>query len=338
MKPITNCLIATLLGFATLANATPPSYAVTDLGLGTAIVGINNSGEVLAYDVSNRVAVYRKDGWIRELDLFPTLATTCSFVPVEFPLSLIAGGINNHGAVVFDAHPRNGPTGGSPNCIVIYSDNALQLQAMLGEGGEATGINDAGQIVGQATDSVGLVGFGPECDFANGGNFIDAVAINDSEQILGRAVGGAELCTNGVWHPISVPKGAADTMIATAINNKGEVVGYNEFTSPSRAILYSSGTSHYLETFPGGANPRPQSINVHGQVVGTSGDVTASVNFLYDAGKMYELAPLISATDPYKNLVAGLSGSASINDAGVIASAGTDPSGAVHLYILTPIT
>jgi probable HAF family extracellular repeat protein len=334
MKPITNCLMAALLGIATSSNAAPPSYAVTDLGLGTAIVGINNSGEVLAYDFSNRVAVYRKDGWIRQLDLFPTLSTTCSFVALELPLVLIAGGINNHGAVVFGAHPFHAE---SPNCIVIYSDNALQLQSMLGDGGEPTGINDAGQIVGQATDSVGLVGFGPECDFANGGNFIDAVAINDSEQILGRAVGGAELCTNGVWHPIPVPKGAADTMIATAINNRGEVVGYNEFASPSRAILYSNGTSRYLETFTGGGSPRPQSINVHGQIVGTSGDATTSINFLYDAGKMYELAPLISATDPYKNLVVGLSGSASINDAGVIASAGTDSSGAVHLYILTPI-
>jgi probable HAF family extracellular repeat protein len=321
------------LGFASASNATPPSYAVTDLGLGTAIVGINNSGEVLAYDVSNRVSVYRKDGWIRDLDLFPTLPTTCSFVALQLPLVLIAGGINNHGAVVFDAHPFNDGTGESPNCIVIYSDNALQLQSMLGKGGEATGINDAGQIVGQATDSVGLVGFGPECDFANGGNFIDAVAINDSEQILGQAVGGAELCTNGVWHPISVPKGAADTMIATAINNKGEVVGYNAFTSPSRAILYSNGTSRYLETFAGGSTPRPQSINVHGQIVGIAG----GGNFLYDGGKMYALTPLIGATDPYKNLIMVLSGSVSINDAGMIASAGRDLSGAVHLYILTPI-
>jgi probable HAF family extracellular repeat protein len=330
MKSITNCLMVVFLGLATAANASPPSYAVTDLGFGTSIVGISNGGEVLAYDASNSVAVYRKDGWIRQLDLFPTLSTTCSVVTSELPLVLIAGGINNHNAVVFSAHPFHSE---SPNCLVIYSDNALQFQSMLGTGSEPTGINDAGQIVGQATDTVGLVGFGPECDFANGGNFIDAVAINDSEQILGRAVGGAELCTNGVWQPIPLPKGAADTMIATAINNKGEVVGYNEFTNPSRAILYSNGTSRYLETFVGGSTPRPQSINVHGQIVGIAG----GGNFLYDAGKMYALAPLISATDPYKNLVMGLSGSASINDAGVIASAGTDPSGAVHLYILTPI-
>jgi len=324
--------MALFLGLTIAANAAPPSYSVTDLGLVTAVVGISNNDEVLAYDAGG-VALYRKDGKIRQLDLLPKLPTTCSFQPWEIPFQLIAGGINQHGVVVFDVHPFQSQ---SPNCIVTYSDGALQFQTTLGTGGFATGINDAGQIVGQVTDTVGLVGFGPECDFNNGGDYIDAVAINDSEQILGNDSGGPMLCTNGIWQTIPLPKGPANNMVATAMNEEGDVVGYG-FTQPSRVILYSNSTSRYLETFPGGANPAPQSINVHGQIVGTSGDVTASVNFLYDAGKMYALTPLISATDPYKNVVMELSGSASINDAGVIASAGTDQSGALHLYLLTPI-
>jgi hypothetical protein len=46
--------LVSMFGVAALANANPPTYSITDLGLGTYISSIGNNNQVLARDSSGR--------------------------------------------------------------------------------------------------------------------------------------------------------------------------------------------------------------------------------------------------------------------------------------------
>jgi probable HAF family extracellular repeat protein len=333
MKSTAGCLLIAFVGVSAASNAAPPAYAVTDLGLAQEVVGFNDLGEVLAYDESGRVSVFWKGGYTRDLNLLPTLLTTCQFTAADSPVLLSAGGMNDRGAVVLTAQPNHDPFS---NCVVVYERNALQYQQTLGEGGQATGINNAGQIIGQLTDEPAVIGFGPACDFIRSGNFISADAINDGAQIVGNGSAGAELCSNAVWQVIPAVPGAT-FLFGRAINNKGQVVGDSNVAGGPHAFLYSRGATRDLGTLPGGTYTSAESINARSQVVGVSGTATGSTDFIYEDGNMYDLAALVSATDPYKSFVLEGLGVPHINDLGVIATTGPYASGASHVYILTPI-
>jgi len=333
MKSTIGCFLIAFFGVSTSVNATPPAYAVTDLGLAQEVVSINNSGEVLAYNEAGRVSVFWKGGFTRDLNLLPTFLTTCQYTAADSPLSLSTGGLNDRGAVVLTAQPIHDPFS---DCVVVYERNALQYQQTLGNGGLATGINNAGQIIGLLTQEPFLVGFGPACDFIRSGNFITAEAINDSAQIVGNSSAGAELCTNAVWQVIPAPPGAT-FLYGRAINKKGQVVGDADVADGPHAFLYSHGKTRDLGTLPGATYTSAGSINARSQVVGVSGTATGSTDFIYEDGKMYDLAALVSATDPYKFFVLEGLGDPHIDDLGVIATTGPDALGASHVYILTPI-
>ena len=90
---------------------------------------------------------------------------------------------------------------------------------------------------------------------------------------------------------------------------------------------------------PEAVNPSAsaESINVRSQIVGGASTATGYSSFLYQGGKLYDLMTLISATDPYiKFLGIQLTGTAAINDHGVIVCMGIDAGGLSHLYVLTP--
>ena len=117
--------------------------------------------------------------------------------------------------------------------------------------------------------------------------------------------------------------------VATAINNRDEVVGYG--TLPSAAnhpFLYSGGISYDLGTLPGGHTAGATGINDSGAVVGYSeGTSFSSIThaFLYQNGTMQDLEALSGGTT-------GESDSSGINNAGVIVGSANTllPSGRIR--------
>jgi probable HAF family extracellular repeat protein len=323
--------LATTVVLISNAIATTPTYSVTDLGLGDPNkLAINNSGQVLA---DSFVYFTNGTGWIRNLNLVDGYATPCGLTGQPLPVSAGPGGINNHGQVVVTF---TSPSDFGGNCIAVYNSNGTWTDVQAVGFNYATGINDSGQIIGGEGRAPGL-GFGPVCDFVNSGDFISANAINGSGQIVGNTSSSVELCTAGVWQVLPNLSGGVNPH-PNAINSKGQVVGYVIISNASRAFFYSAGKTKDLGTLPGAVNPSAsaESINIHSQIVGESSTATGYSSFLYQGGMLYDLMTLISATDPYKFSGIQLTGTAAINDHGVIVSTGIDSGGLSHLYVLTP--
>jgi probable HAF family extracellular repeat protein len=329
--------LTTLVVLSSQATAAPPTYSVSDLGLADFLVGISNTGYVVAEAAGNSLLYWtgRRDR-IRNLTLDPRVPAACGFTQPYNGLDVFAGATSRNGNVVVNAQANAlaGPT--SPVCVLVYSSasNTWTFQQTLGRASNATGVNNSKQVIGELFFD--LVGFGTGCDFIDDGNFIQAGAINDFGQIAGSSDSGAELCTNGMWQVLPDFSGGLN-FEATAINNKGQVVG-DAFTSSGavQGFFYSAGKTMDLGNLPGATFPysSAESINIHGQIVGVSSTATGFTSFLWENGVMYDLMTLINPSDPYKHAIQ-LSGDARINDHGVIVSIGTSQ-GLDHLYVLTP--
>ncbi len=171
----------------------------------------------------------------------------------------------------------------------------------------ASGINNQGQIVGQAV--IGLdVGF-----LYSGGTFTiingaSAGGINDAGQIVGftsDVPGPATgyLYDNGTYTPIAVP-GASSTY-AYGINNSGQIVGHNTVGSDTLGFVRTSGIFETI-SFPGLESP--SAINDAGQIVGDASSQTGNAGFLYANGAITPIA-----VPNFDNTFA-----LGINDAGVV--------------------
>lgn len=338
------CSLAALAVLPAQADAaTPPTYSVTDMGplifgnVTNAVMGMSNTGLVLVND-EGRARLYwtNGSGWIRDLALDSRLATACGFTA---PLEVDGGGVSHNGKVVVTASQIEDFGFGS-HCIAVLSHpgqspGSWRFEQTLGFKDAATGVDDAGQVIGELDD--GLVGFGPGCNFNQFPvpGFISANAINDSGQIAGTSDLGAELCTAGVWQVLPDFSGG-DNLDASAINNKGEVVGDSIVSGVFHGFLFRAGNTVDL-----GANIFPDCINIHGQIVGSmssTATTTGSTSFLYQDGAVFDLIQLISPNDLYRRVFAiELSGIACINDHGVIVSTGTFGGDTQsHLFLLTP--
>jgi probable HAF family extracellular repeat protein len=227
--------------------------AMTDLGTlgGTAsvAVGINASGQIagsakLAGDVAFHAFRY-SGGTMTDLG---TLGGTLSF----------ARAINAAGQVAGVGYL----TGNTATNAFLYSSGSLTDLGVLTL--EADGINNAGQVVGEAfTPMPG----GPSHAFLyNGGPIID----------LG-TLGGI-------------------SSQATAINNAGQIVGISFLTGneESHAFLYSGGSLIDLGALAPGGTSYALAINDAGQVVGKETDNTVERAFIYSNGAMVDLNNLVS--------------------------------------------
>jgi probable HAF family extracellular repeat protein len=172
----------------------------------------------------------------------------------------------------------------------------------------ASGINNAGQVVGTGDDLKNnhpfLMSNGTVTDLGSlGGTWGHAYAINNKgevagvSEITGDVSQHAFLYTNGAMTDLGTLGGGNGWSWATGINDNSQVVGYASYLVPGaahqHAFLYSNGVMNDLGTL-GGADSQAAGINNLGQVVGHSqGSFYGNHGFLFSDGAMLDLNALI---------------------------------------------
>ena len=171
-----------------------------------------------------------------------------------------------------------------------------------------------------------------------------ASGINDQGQIVGGVTWFNSLTQNsfvyrkGLTTDLPALGSASEPGAATAINNRGDVVGFSGF-SPERPFLFSRGQIQDLGTF-GGTEGAATAINEAGEITGYSTTVSnAEVRaFLYRQGRMIDLGGLPGAeTLPAINSPSGMvklvSHASAINNWGEIAGSALAANGATHAFL-----
>ena len=302
-------------------------YFVTDLGtlggLTSVANGINNKGQVVgSADTTNGSghAFLYDSGHMTDLG---TLGGSTSG----------ASAINDNGQIVGAAYSASGA-----NHAFLYGGiGMVDLGTMGGSWSIARGINNYGQVVGYAN----IGGYGHGFLYSGGimtdlntltGVSCNGYAINDKAQLAGNAFpsgshyGSAFLYSGGSLTYLGNYYGS----IATAINNKGQVV-VNPNGTTSHALLYDRGRTIDLGTLWSSFSDA-YGINDSGQVVGMAYAALDTPHaFLYSGGHMSDLNNLVA---PGSGLT--LTYANGINAAGQIVGYGNDASGNSHAYLATP--
>ena len=235
--------------------------------------GISDAGHVVGTSQTasgDEHAFIWQNGTMRDLG---TLDQRCS--------NSQARAVNTAGLVV-------GQADGGPTClsrpVVWRNGRAVELGWLAGGDGRmgsAYGINDEGQIVGSSSGSRGydhafLWEDGIMHDLGTlGGRTSVAHGINEQGQVVGvsQVPSGrrhAFLWSNGTMRDLgTLTRDEAPESFAQAINDKGEVVGYDG----GRAFIWQHGTMTDLNT---ALSSLAFGINNAGQVVGTSSTIGAT--------------------------------------------------------------
>ncbi len=251
-------------------------YRLTDLGFAEA-AAINSSAEVIGggYIYSNGTVQYVPGGGD-------------------------AVAVNDSGEIAGD---RN-VSGGASHAF-LYSNGAMQdLGTLGGASSGAYGINNSGQVVGEAGTAPGsnasdafLYSNGTMTALDNSGHS-SANAINNEGQVVVNVGDSVFLYSNGTKTNIT---GTAAEGSGNSINDAGQVVGYTFGTL--RAFLWSSAAGMSdLGTLaaPYNSGSEALGINLSGQIVGTSWDYPLPGDyqyhaFLYSNGTMEDLNNLVNA-------------------------------------------
>lgn len=174
----------------------------------------------------------------------------------------------------------------------------------------ANGVNNSGQVAGYSA-----VAFSPpnlpvyHAFLYSNGTMTDleiasyAWGINDAGQVVGSANGGAFVYNNG-----QVTLLGGESSNASAINNKGQIVGwsYNDTAVNTHAVIFHDGTLTDLGTLDG-IDSYARDINSSGEIVGASSMSGILHPFLYKDNKMVDLGTLGGSSQAF-----------AINDAGDI--------------------
>ncbi len=170
-----------------------------------------------------------------------------------------------------------------------------------------------------------------------GGEYAEAMAINDSGQIIGDYIDSngyyqAFLDIDGVIMTID-PGGSPNNTYALSINNSGQIVGYYTNSSGNfDGFLYSGGIYTTIDP-PGSVNTVAygstytiaNSINSSGQIAGYYQDSSGDLHGFLDSGGVYT-----TITDPLASTSTVING---INDSGEMAGSYIDNSGNTNLLL-----
>jgi probable HAF family extracellular repeat protein len=383
---LVNAFVAiALTGFATLAaaqtaSAPPPHYAnaphYTVINLGTLGnsqgygsysfgSGVTNNGWVngdsdLPGNVNEHAVLWRPDGMgqykITDLGTLGGLNSASAWP---------SSSKNNHGLVVGQAQSSqidplqeywgvdigcgSGSCNGYQNLQLgfVWQNGVMTaLPTLGGNNGEATGVNNRGQVVGFAETAtrdsscvppqlldINAAVWGPNGGEVHalrpyGTDVLSAAAgINDNDDVVG-ASGTCEIIENSapavhavVWRNgqvFNLPGlGGVMNNVALAINNAGQIAGESDpqGDATTYAVLWQNGRMTNLGVLSGDVLSVANDINAQGQVVGVSCDADGNCRaFLWDKGVMMDLNSLIPPDSPlYLTYASG------INDRGEIA-------------------
>ncbi|HNQ24049.1 MAG TPA: hypothetical protein PKK06_13260 [Phycisphaerae bacterium] len=225
-----------------------------------------------------------------------------------------AYGLNNAGQVVGSGGVPMPPPPAPPSAFYWESGMGMLDIGVLGgySTSNAVGINSAGRVVGWGDDAVFLwdeaTGF-TEIDLGPG--FLEVGALNNSDQVVGRASHHAYIWQAGMGR-VDLGTFGGYSSVAHGINDAGQVVGAAEkpgspvplhafVVTPENGVWYrdddSDGINDLmsdLKTLPGHDISQAYDINVHGDIVGASytfgvQDIRA---FIYRHGEMQNLGTL----------------------------------------------
>src|SRR5580698_8893993 len=356
------------------------SYKVQDLGvqrpdnLGMAM-GLNNSGwtlnmEQLLDPFSISTSAHLVAGTVR-----------VSIGELNLPLGTLGGknssinwnGINDRGDSVGMSETSvldpNGEDlcgfGTHLTCLPFFWANGhmYALPAVGGNNGQASAVNDSGQVAGYAengtadsTCPTGTENFmvdmpvmwtkGKAHALPTIGSDPDGVAFGINNQ--GQAVGYSGTCT-AVNYAVLWENDAATPLadlgtpgaIAFAINGNNQIVGQAvNSEGTALAAIWENNTVRSLGVLlPGDASSFATSINNRGQVVGSSFDSSSnwSHGLIWENGKMFDLNQLFPASSNLYVISAS-----NINESGQIAGMAVDMAGPnagtiVHAFLATPV-
>jgi probable HAF family extracellular repeat protein len=302
------------------------SYSITDLGtlggpyITSAAYGINASGAVVGVSDGGSATYHEAFLWQNG-------------VMQDLGIHGQASGMNNSSAmmVVGTLSANNGPY------AFVWQNGTMQN---LG-GGYATGVNDAGQVVGTTNGAfLWQNGTMQNLGTLRGDTGSSATAINNSSQVVGISTkvhtthktqtytDTAFLWQNGKMTSLGTLGGQNSD--AYAINDLGQVVGTADTrTSSGHAFLWDSTGGMQDLGFQGS----PKGINAAGQIVGTMGGGGGDA-FLWQNGVLQDLNTLIPSGSGWV-----LQWATAINGSGQIVAWGTI-NGYPHVdgFLLTPST
>jgi probable HAF family extracellular repeat protein len=162
----------------------------------------------------------------------------------------------------------------------------------------ASGINDAGEVVGTSntadsmrafkwTRSSGLTAL----KLLPGTNASSAYAINSKGQIAGSCGSHAALWTEGAVRDLGTLGGESSE--ARGINNIGHVVGQSDTSEGQRAFAWTGASMRSLGALPGDTSSHANAINDSGIVVGGSEGANGMRAFIWtEADGMQEIPSL----------------------------------------------
>ena len=167
---------------------------------------------------------------------------------------------------------------GDYHAFLYQQDGTIDLGTLDGAASSAYAINDAGQVVGEAT------------------TFIAGTAYPSSRGFLFENGAMSDLGSLGYYCPTTdLTEDCEERSSATDVNNQGQVAGFSTTSSyGTHAFLETDGNLEDLGTL-GGLQSWAYAVNDSGQVVGTSltpGDA-AYHPFLFDLGSLYDLTDLV---------------------------------------------
>jgi probable HAF family extracellular repeat protein len=342
--------LAALLGCASATAVTPPlpSYGITPIPVpasaaSLSATAINGSGQVTgAIEFNGGVpsqAFLYSDGSVSDLG------------SLNYPGTQLVG--NTSGQAINAAGVVVGtfvdPVSQSWSFGFEYAGGTLTV--LFAASGftncTATGINAAGLVVGSCanlttSEAVTYSSSGAPQQIGPAG--ATASAVNDYGQVAGFTAAGGFVYNDQSGATATIPaltsSAAAEPANPTAINNAGQVVGWQAEGTSYAAFLYSNGTTVLLADVPLSTVQPTLAINNAGQVVGYSqaAGSTAATAFYIANGTLTDIDTLISRSDPNQPYVT-FTNAYAINDSGWIVAAGRDSrTGLSSAYLLTPRT